>query len=203
MVSMISSSLKPAVTRLINPVARLAIRLGVTPNGVTVIGALGVIASSAYFFTRESYFTGSLVVAFFALSDLFDGAIARISERGPSAWGGFLDSTVDRITDFSITVSILIPLIRYNDKLAYLGLTTLVTGLLIPYIRAKAESFSIPCSIGIAERTERLIIILVAIGLHGLHIHFALAIGLWLLAVLGVITVIQRMWVVYRGLTKK
>jgi len=202
MVSMISSSLKPAVTRLINPVARLAIRLGVTPNGVTVIGALGVIASSAYFFTRESYFTGSLVVAFFALSDLFDGAIARISERGPSAWGGFLDSTVDRITDFSITVSILIPLIRYNDKLAYLGLTTLVTGLLIPYIRAKAESFSIPCSIGIAERTERLIIILVAIGLHGLHIHFALAIGLWLLAVLGVITVIQRMWVVYQGLTK-
>ena len=199
---MISSSLKPAVTRLINPVARLAIRLGVTPNGVTVIGALGVIASSAYFFTRESYFTGSLVVAFFALSDLFDGAIARISERGPSAWGGFLDSTVDRITDFSITVSILIPLIRYNDKLAYLGLTTLVTGLLIPYIRAKAESFSIPCSIGIAERTERLIIILVAIGLHGLHIHFALAIGLWLLAVLGVITVIQRMWVVYQGLTK-
>jgi CDP-diacylglycerol--glycerol-3-phosphate 3-phosphatidyltransferase len=203
MVSMISSSLKPAVTRLINPVARLAIRLGVTPNGVTVIGALGVIASSAYFFTCESYFTGSLVVAFFALSDLFDGAIARISERGPSAWGGFLDSTVDRITDFAITVSILIPLIRYNDKLAYLGLTTLVTGLLIPYIRAKAESFSIPCSIGIAERTERLIIILVAVGLHGLHIHFALAIGLWLLAVLGVITVIQRMWVVYRGLTKK
>jgi CDP-diacylglycerol--glycerol-3-phosphate 3-phosphatidyltransferase len=203
MVSMISSSLKPAVTRLINPVARLAIRLGVTPNGVTVFGALGVIASSADFFTRESYFTGSLVVAFFALSDLFDGAIARLSERGPSAWGGFLDSTVDRITDFSITVSILIPLIRYNDKLAYLGLTTLVTGLLIPYIRAKAESFSIPCSIGIAERTERLIIILVAVGLHGLHIHFALAIGLWLLAVLGVITVIQRMWVVYRGLTKK
>jgi CDP-diacylglycerol--glycerol-3-phosphate 3-phosphatidyltransferase len=140
---MISSSLKPAVTRLINPVARLAIRSGVTPNGVTVVGALGVVASSAYLFNSERYFVGSLVVAFFALSDLFDGAIARISERGPSAWGGFLDSTVDRITDFSIMISILIPLIRHNDKLAYLGLITLVSGLLIPYIRAKAESFSI------------------------------------------------------------
>ena len=199
---MISSSLKPAVTRLINPVARLAIRLGVTPDAVTIIGAMGVIASSLYFFSQESYFVGTLVVTIFVLSDLFDGAIARISEKGPSAWGSFLDSTVDRVTDFSITISILIPLIRHNDKLSYLGLITLVTGLLIPYIRAKAESFSIPCSIGIAERTERLIIILVAVGLHGLHIHFALALGLWLLAILGVITVIQRLLVLYRGLAQ-
>ena len=77
-----------------------------------------------------------------------------------------------------------------------------MTGLLIPYIRAKAESFSIPCSVGIAERTERLIIILVAVGLHGLHLHFALAIGFWLLATLGVITVFQRMRTVYVGLSK-
>ena len=199
---MISSSLKPAVTRLINPVARLAIRLGVTPDAVTIIGAVGVVASASYFFSQESYFVGTLVVTIFVLSDLFDGAIARISDKGPSAWGSFLDSTVDRLTDFSITIAILIPLIRHNDKLSYLGLITLVTGLLIPYIRAKAESFSIPCSIGIAERTERLIIILVAVGLHGLHIHFALALGLWLLAILGVITVIQRLLVLYRGLAQ-
>lgn len=200
---MISSSLKPVVTRLINPVARLAIRCGVTPDAVTVFGAAGVVASSSYFFSRESYFMGTLVVTIFVLSDLFDGAIARLSDRGPSAWGSFLDSTVDRITDFSIIITILIPLIRHNDKLSYLGLAILVTGLLIPYIRAKAESFSIPCSIGIAERTERLILTLVAVGLHGLHVHFALAIGFWILAILGVITVIQRMWVVYQGLAKK
>jgi CDP-diacylglycerol--glycerol-3-phosphate 3-phosphatidyltransferase len=79
-------------------------------------------------------------------------------------------------------------------------LTTLVTGLLIPYIRAKAESFNIQCSIGIAERTERLIILLTAIGFHGLGAPFALAIGLWLLAALGVITVIQRVRTVFVGL---
>jgi CDP-diacylglycerol---glycerol-3-phosphate 3-phosphatidyltransferase len=202
MVSMISTSLKPAVTRLINPVARLAVRLGITPDAVTIFGAVGVVVSSGYFFTRESYFVGTLIVTLFVLSDLFDGAMARISDRGPSAWGGFLDSTIDRITDFSITIAILMPLIRHGDKLAYLGLISLITGLLIPYIRAKAESFSISCSIGIAERTERLILILVAVGLHGLHVQFALAIGLWLLATLGVITVIQRIVVVHQGLAK-
>lgn len=197
---MISSSLKPAVTRLINPVAALAIRLGATPDMVTMIGAAGVVASSAYFYTHESFFIGTLVVTLFVLSDLFDGAMARISDRGPSAWGGFLDSTIDRITDSAIAISILIPLIRESDKLSYLGLVTLLTGLLIPYIRAKAESFGIPCSVGIAERTERLIIILIAVGLHGLHVHFALAIGLWTLSILGIFTVFQRFVVVYRGL---
>ena len=203
MVPMISSALKPAVTRLINPVARLAIRVGITPDAVTIIGALGVVISSAYFFSRESYFLGAVMVSFFVLSDLFDGAMARLSEQGASRWGGFLDSTVDRITDFSITITVLVPMIRHNDKLAYLGLVTLVTGLLIPYIRAKAESFSIPCSVGIAERTERLIIVLSAVALEGLGVHFALAIGFWLLAILGIITVLQRMRTVFVGLQTK
>jgi CDP-diacylglycerol--glycerol-3-phosphate 3-phosphatidyltransferase len=203
MVPMISSALKPAVTRLINPVARLAIRIGITPDAVTITGALGVVISSAYYFSHESFFIGSIVITLFVLSDLFDGAMARISDQGPSQWGGFLDSTVDRITDFAITIAILVPLIRHDDKLSYLGLMTLVTGLLIPYIRAKAESFGIACSIGIAERTERLIIILVASFLHGLHVHFALAIGFWLLAILGTVTVVQRMRTVYVGLKKK
>jgi CDP-diacylglycerol---glycerol-3-phosphate 3-phosphatidyltransferase len=75
-----------------------------------------------------------------------------------------------------------------------------VTSLLIPYIRAKSESFGIACSVGIAERTERLVLILTAIGLHGLGLSYALAIGFWLLAILGIITVGQRMLVVYRGL---
>jgi CDP-diacylglycerol--glycerol-3-phosphate 3-phosphatidyltransferase len=126
--------------------------------------------------------------------------MARISHQGASKWGGFLDSTIDRITDSAITIAILIPLIAADDKLSYLGLVTLVTGLLIPYIRAKAESFGIDCSVGIAERTERLIIILTAVGFEGLNVPYALAIGLWVLAILGVITVVQRIKVVRDGL---
>jgi len=200
MVPMISSVLKPAVTRLIEPVAGFALRIGLTPNIVTLIGAAGVLASAGYFYPREEFFIGTLFICFFALSDLFDGTMARISQKGASAWGGFLDSTIDRITDSAITIAILIPLIAADDKLAYLGLVTLVTGLLIPYIRAKAESFDIDCSVGIAERTERLVIILTAVGFEGLGVPYALAIGLWLLAILGVITVLQRIKVVRDGL---
>ena len=200
MVPMISSALKPLVTRLIEPVARFALRIGLTPNAITILGAFGVVASAGFFYTDEKYFVGTLFISFFALSDLFDGTMARISQKGASKWGGFLDSTIDRITDSAITIAILIPLIQADDRISYLGLITLVTGLLIPYIRAKAESFSIDCSVGIAERTERLIIILVATGFEGLGVPFALAAGFWLLAILGVITVFQRIHVVRTGL---
>jgi CDP-diacylglycerol--glycerol-3-phosphate 3-phosphatidyltransferase len=200
MVPMISSALKPLVTRLIEPVARFALRIGLTPNAITILGAFGVVASAGFFYTDEKYFVGTLFISFFALSDLFDGTMARISQKGASKWGGFLDSTIDRITDSAITIAILIPLIQADDRLSYLGLITLVTGLLIPYIRAKAESFSIDCSVGIAERTERLIIILTATGFEGLGVPFALAAGFWLLAILGVITVFQRIHVVRTGL---
>ena len=200
MVPMISSVLKPAVTRIIEPVARFALRIGITPNLVTIIGATGVLLSAAFFYPREEFFVGTLLISFFALSDLFDGTMARISNKGASAWGGFLDSTIDRITDSSIIIALLVSLIQSNDKLSYLGLITLVTALLIPYIRAKAESFGIDCAIGIAERTERLVIILTAIGLEGLHLPYALAAGLWVLSILGIITVIQRIRVVRNGL---
>ena len=200
MVLMISSALKPAVTRLINPLARAALRVGLTPNSVTILGALGLIISAAYFYSNEQYFVGTLVVTFFVLSDLFDGAMARISEKGATAWGGFLDSTIDRVTDSAIVISLALPLIRNEDVLAYPAIVALVTGVLIPYIRAKAESFNIACSVGITERTERLIIILVAAGFHGLGVPYILAIGIWSLAILGLVTVFQRLQVVRKGL---
>ena len=203
MMPMISSVLKPAVTRLIEPVARMALRLGLTPNSITISGALGVLISAGYFYPQEEYFVGTLFICFFALSDLFDGAMARISQSGASKWGGFLDSTIDRITDSAIIISLLVPLIAADNKLSYVGLITLVTGLLIPYIRAKAESYSIECSVGIAERTERLVIILTAVGFEGLGIPYALAAGLWILAILGVITVAQRIKVVHDGLSQQ
>ena len=200
MVLMISSALKPAVTRLINPLARAALRVGLTPNSVTILGALGLIISAAYFYSNDQYFVGTLVVTFFVLSDLFDGAMARISEKGATSWGGFLDSTIDRVTDSAIVISLALPLIRNEDVLSYPAIVALVTGVLIPYIRAKAESFNIACSVGITERTERLIIILVAVGFHGLGVPYILAIGIWSLAILGLVTVIQRLQVVRKGL---
>ena len=196
---MLSARLKPAVTRVITPVASFALRIGITPNAVTWTGAIAVVASALYFYPTGDFFLGTVIICIFALSDLFDGTMARISHKGSSKWGGFLDSTIDRITDSAILIGVSIFLIDKDDPLAVVVIVTLVTGMLVPYIRAKAESFNIECSGGIAERTERLIISLVAIGFAGLGVPYVLSIGMWLLAALGTYTVIQRMLIVKRA----
>ena len=197
---MISAHLKPQVTRLINPVVKGAVRLGVTANGVTIIGAIGTVASALYFYPRGDLFVGTLVICFFALSDLFDGAIARLTNGTGTQWGGFLDSTIDRVTDAAILIGVLLYMIDRDNTVAILILISLVTGGLIPYIRAKAESMSIECSGGFAERTERIVISLTAIGFYGLGVDFSLLVGFGLLSVVGVITVVQRMAIVFRAL---
>jgi CDP-diacylglycerol--glycerol-3-phosphate 3-phosphatidyltransferase len=198
---MVSSALKPAVSRVIEPIARVAARVGVTPNAVTLLGTAATTASALFFFPQGKLFLGTLVISLLALSDLFDGAIARASARGPSAWGGFLDSTCDRITDAAILGSLAAYCVIEENRLAPVAIAALVLGFLVPYIRAKSESFGIDCSVGLAERTERLIISLVAIGLHGVGAPYALAIGLWSLVLLTGITVGQRIIVVRRGLS--
>ncbi len=197
---MLSASLKPAVTRVINPIARGALRVGLTPNSVTFTGAIGLVASALYFYPRGDFFIGTILISVFALSDLFDGAMARISQRGASNWGGFLDSTIDRITDSAILIGLILALMKTSDPLAPIALGALVAGTLVPYIRAKAESLGINCSGGIAERTERLIIALTAIGFEGLGIPYALAIGVWVLFALATITVVQRILIVKAAL---
>jgi CDP-diacylglycerol--glycerol-3-phosphate 3-phosphatidyltransferase len=196
MVVMLSASLKPAVTRAINPIARGALRLGLTPNAVTATGAIGLVISALYFYPRQEFFWGTIAISFFALSDLFDGAMARISQKGASRWGGFLDSTIDRVTDSAIMVGLIIALIDSDDRLVTIAVAALVAGGLVSYIRAKAEALNIECAGGIAERTERLILTLTAIGFDGLGVPYALAIGIWVLLILATVTVIQRILIV-------
>jgi CDP-diacylglycerol--glycerol-3-phosphate 3-phosphatidyltransferase len=200
MVSMISAHVKPLITRLINPVVKSAVRIGITANAVTITGGLGTVVSALYFYPRGDLFLGTLVISFFALSDLFDGAIARLRGGSGTAWGGFLDSTIDRVTDSAILIGVLLYFIDVDGVVALLILISLVTGGLIPYIRAKAESLKIDCSGGIAERTERIVIALTAIGFYGLGIEITALIGFSLLAFLGLITVFQRIVIVYRAL---
>lgn len=197
---MVSSAFKPAVNRFIEPIARLAIRAGVTPDAVTLVGSIGTVLAAGYFYPRGELFIGTLVIIVFALSDLFDGAIARLSERGASSWGGFLDSTCDRLTDSAILGSLAIYCILEDLAIYPVVIASLVFGFLVPYIRAKSESYGVSCTVGIAERTERLIIALAAIGFHGLGVPYILAGLMWLLLVLSVVTVIQRIVVVRNGL---
>ena len=197
---MVSSSFKPAVTRVIEPVARLLSGVGVTPDAVTLFGTFGATITALVAFSQGHLLLGTILISLFALSDLFDGAIARISQRGASKWGAFLDSTCDRVTDSAILMGLTIYLINEENELAFVVLGAIVSGNLIPYIRARAEALGVSCTVGIAERTERLVIVLTSIGLAGLNVPFALASGMWLLLILSTITVFQRIAVVRRGL---
>ena len=196
---MISDIFKPAVVRLISPTARGLLRIGLTPNSVTTIGAVGVITTSLTAYPSGHLFGGTVAICCLALSDLFDGTMARLSEQGPSRWGGFLDSTIDRVTDSAIAMGLLIFLAQNADPLSYVLLVSIVSGFLVSYIRAKAESLQIECKGGFAERTERLIILLTAIGFTGLGVDYILTIGVWSLALARVITVLQRLRIVWKA----
>lgn len=199
MYPMIQSRYKAPVTKVITPICRGLLRMKVSANALTFIGTIGVSFSAIYFFSRDQLFIGTLIVSFFALSDLFDGTMARLSNNQGTKWGALLDSTLDRVSDAAITIGIWLYFRNADSDFQYVALVVLFLGGLIPYIRARAESLGIECSVGVAERAERLILLLVGTGLAGLGIDIALEAALVLLALLSVVTVLQRMRVVYRA----
>ncbi len=203
MVAMISDLLKPAVTRVITPSAKILLRLGITPNSMTVLGGLGVVVSAFACYPTRHFFLGTMIITVLILGDLFDGTMARLSKTGSSPWGSFLDSTTDRIADSSILIALIFGLNSHGDRLTPVISIAILTGILVPYIRAKAESIGVECSGGLAERTERLVLALVAIGLYGLGVPYALAFGVWLLAILGTFTIIQRIVIVKKALKNR
>lgn len=206
---MLRVPLKDGVTRLITPLARFLLRAGISPNAMTVAGAVGTWLSALYFFPRGYFFVGTLVVTIFLLSDLFDGTMARLDGSKGSRFGALLDSTLDRISDSLIIIALIIWAESANfnadenffdsGQTVALLLIALLSGFLISYVRAKAEGLGISCDVGIAERPERLIVLLVGTGFYGLGVMSALPVALLLLLCINVMTVIQRVVVVYRA----
>jgi len=195
---MLQNSLRAPVTRIITPVCRGLLRLGFSANAVSAIGALGSSMSAIYFYSHGQFFLGTIISTLFVLSDLLDGTMARLSQTG-SRWGALLDSTLDRITDAAILGSVAYFLSQTHDRMVPVVLTALVSGGMVSYIKARAESLDIECNGGFAERTERLIIALVSIGLAGLSVPYALALGMWALAIASLYTACERMVIVYKG----
>jgi len=195
---MLQRSIKAPVTRVITPLCHGLLKAGITPNVMSALGGLGSAASAILLFGTGHFFAGTIVTTLFVLFDLLDGTMARISNSS-SRWGALLDSTLDRVSDAAILGSVTYWLSKSNDRLVPVVLAVLILGSLISYIKARAEGLDIECNGGIAERTERLIIILVATGLHGLGLNFVLAIGFWALFALSFITVVQRLVIVYKG----
>ncbi len=199
MVFMLQSSWREPVGKIINPFAKLLVKLGVSANWISFIGGFGTTACAIYFFTKGEFLLGVCAVTFFALFDLFDGTVARLSAKGVSKWGAALDSTLDRVSDSAILIGGLIYVQSEEKELVPLFLISIVAGFLVSYIKARAEAIQIKCDGGFAERTERLVIILVSYGLFDLGVDVALEYGIYILSCLSVFTVFQRLLIVYRG----
>lgn len=187
-------------TDLFKPISHLLIRLGVSPDVVTVVGTIGVVAGALVFFPRGDLWLGVVVIAVFVFSDLIDGYMARTMGTS-SKWGSFLDSTLDRLGDAAIFAGLAIWFFGDGDDplLGYVALWALVMGSVTSYSRAKAESLGMQAKGGIAERADRLVAVLVATFFSdALDLPVLLAIVLWALAAASTITVVQRMVLVRR-----
>ncbi len=192
--------LRPGLARVLAPAGRALARTPLTPNMLTVTGAVGMTAGALWLFPTGHLFAGTMVCTGFVLTDMLDGALARITGTS-GKFGAFLDSTLDRVGDAAVFAGIAIWLATggHDRLLAAVALFCLVAGGLVSYAKARAEGLGLRADVGIAERTERLVIGLVAIGLSGLGVPYVLSIGLWILAVLSAITFGQRVYAVRKA----
>ncbi len=194
---------RAAYTKLSRPLARGALRIGLTPDSVTVIGTTASVVGALTLFPTGHLWYGALVVWFFVLADMLDGAMAR--ERGyGTRLGAVLDATCDRIGDGAVFCGLLwwIAFEMHDKPLVVATLICLVTSQVISYIKARAEASGLNADGGFIERPERLIIVLVGAGFSDLPIHplpLALPIAMWVLAVASVITLGQRLASVRRS----
>ncbi|MEV0394952.1 phosphatidylinositol phosphate synthase [Polymorphospora rubra] len=189
---------RAGMTRVIEPIARTLLRWGVTPNAVTVTGTAGVLVGALGFGARGHLVAGALIVTVFALTDLLDGTMARM-RGGSTRFGAFLDSSMDRVADGAVFGAVAYWLATQNDHWGVVAaLICLVGGGLVSYVKARAEGLGLTANVGIAERTERLIIVGIGGLLSGLVVPWGLTAALWFLAALSLFTAGQRIVHVYR-----
>jgi archaetidylinositol phosphate synthase len=197
------TKLKQTVQALLATEANVAHRLGLTPNRISAIGiVLAFLAAVAYAEWQTSRLLLLAAVALLLLSgfcDTLDGVVARIHQQA-TPFGGFLDSLLDRYADAAVYAGIIIG--GLCEPLW--GLAALTGSLLVSYSRARAEAAGLKMeSIGVAERAERMIILMAATLVA--FFWQPVTIMTWsmiLLAVLANLTVIQRAYHAYKKLEK-
>jgi CDP-diacylglycerol--glycerol-3-phosphate 3-phosphatidyltransferase len=163
------------------------------PNFFTLMGFLATLVASLLIL-NGFWFLAGLAIILSGLFDLFDGVIARKFGK-VTALGGFLDSVLDRYSDLLLLISLLVYYLKKEEPdLVILTSFVSMGTILIPYVRAKAETLQVPCTIGLMERAER--IILLSIG----TLFQWMEPVLWILAVLTHFTVLQRIYYVWKKL---
>jgi CDP-diacylglycerol---glycerol-3-phosphate 3-phosphatidyltransferase len=173
------------VEAVTGPIGRGLGRTRVTPNALTTLG-LVLTAAAAYLVATGELVLGGWLLVVGGAMDTFDGAVARATGRS-TPFGGFYDSVSDRISDGIILAGVAF-LVRDQPRLFLLALVALVAAEVTSYVRAKAESIDLDCSVGVMERAERAILLMLGLILH----RWVFEPVLWLLAVGGTVTIIQR-----------
>ncbi|MEY4323007.1 MAG: hypothetical protein RL410_788 [Actinomycetota bacterium] len=188
-------------SNVIDPVAKAVLRIGITPNQVTVFCAIAVSAAVLSTWSSGKFILGLLLILPLSIGDLLDGTMARMSGSS-SALGGFLDSVLDRVTDAALVGSLLMWTISSHADfwVNMCGVIALASGGVVPYVRAKAESLNVPCKVGIMERGERALVVGIAALLAGLGVTSAISVAFAVLAFFNSVTVVQRMTVVAQAL---
>lgn len=197
---MLSVHGRKPIRPVVEPLAKGLNAIGISPNAVTVIGTIAAIGIAVTLIPTGHLFAAALLTGLFTFFDLLDGTMARL-RGGGTKFGGVLDASCDRITDGALFGAVLWWLAYTYDASASLlvaALVTLVASQVISYIKARAEANGFEVIGGLIERPERLILVLVGLGLQGLGVPFAIDIALWLLAAGSVFTVVQRLWMVAR-----
>jgi CDP-diacylglycerol--glycerol-3-phosphate 3-phosphatidyltransferase len=192
--------LRAPIGKAIAPLGRSLAQAGISPDMVTVAGTLGATVSALVCYPRGYFFVGTLLIWAFVMFDMVDGAVARAGGRG-SRFGAVLDSSCDRIADAAVFGTLAWWFARHDQPaLLAAALLCLVLGSLTSYVKARAEGAGFTCNVGIAERTERLIIVLVGTGLTGwpFRVPFVQAGALWLLVAASAVTVVQRFATVWQ-----
>lgn len=189
--------------RIARRVARTLLRpIGsIDPNAVTFTGCLlnGVAAWLAF---HESFLAASIVFLVGSLLDAMDGAIAKVTGR-VSAFGGFLDSTLDRVSEGLVLGGICLMFANRSEEVGLWPVASCFAAVacsyLVSYTRAKAESLGVQCKGGLASRVER-VVVLTAGLLLATWWPVAIEVAVHVLAVTAALTVIQRVIHVHRAL---
>ncbi|WP_427896783.1 CDP-alcohol phosphatidyltransferase family protein [Gardnerella sp. 2492] len=212
-------SLRSGFKRAISPIAKFLVRLGVTANSITIVGTVAVVIIAFATAFSKQFVIGTIFLTIFVLADSLDGSVAALTTGG-TKFGAFLDSTLDRIADWSLFISVCICLYKAHEKemctwiptfngniIKYVGLLSCLIALMgafvTSYTRARGQSINVDPKKGLITRADRVAVILVSMGLVGLTNQlFWLSLSMILLAIGGIITVFQRIFEVKKSLNR-
>ena len=182
--------LRSLLTPIVDAIARVLVRLGFSPSGLTVIGVL-VACVAAALIAQGMLAVGGVVMLIAGVFDMFDGAVARMTDRA-TKFGALFDSVMDRVSEAVVLLGLLWFYLEDGEQLgAVLVYVSIVGSTLVSYVRARAEGLGIECKGGLMQRPERVASLGIGI-IVGQWWEPAVLIVLGVIAALTVVTTVQR-----------